>query len=122
MKSWIAPKSIQANENRAFGYFIWTLIPLEVFLLITYFMVRKLEEVIRLFSWSFCIMYVLNVKVLFMHLACIFCTTKAQIESIIHVLFFYKTISTEEYFYSFQIRNVTLFEDPSGVLGLYFSS
>lgn len=35
-------------------------------------------------------MYVLNVKVLFMHLACNFCTTKAQIESIIHVLIFIK--------------------------------
>lgn len=35
---------------------------------------------------------------------------------------FYITISTEEYFYLFQICNVTLSEDPSGVLGLYFSA
>lgn len=55
-------------------------------------------------------------------LACIFCTKKAEIECIIHIVLFCKSISTKEYSYSFQIRSVTLFEDPSGGLGLYFSS
>lgn len=57
-----------------------------------------------------------------MQLACHLCTRKAQIECIMRTVFFCGSIYTKDYFYSFQISSVTLFEDPIGILGLYFRS